>query len=167
MICIGILTSSLRTFLDVPIIFIAAFQDLSETGEGEIAAGKVDGDEPGGDEINEMVEQVGVCDTVSSGIEREEEEEDVGHVADTCSNRQYVDVSECQKATSTYLEVTLGIIFPQVRVSTRRIKGIIDKTLWWEENGVSQWTAKLCTQTTKTGRLMGRTQSMRMRIECT
>ena len=83
MICIGIVTSKLRTFL----VFIAAFQDLSETGEGEIAAGKVDGDEPGGDEINEMVEKVGVCDTVSSGIEREEEEEEVGHVADTCPNR--------------------------------------------------------------------------------
>lgn len=38
----------------------------------------------------------------------------------------------------TYRVVTLGIIFPPVRVSTSRMKGIIDKTLWWDENGVSQ-----------------------------
>lgn len=38
----------------------------------------------------------------------------------------------------TYFEVTLGIIFPHVRVSTSKIKGIIDKTLWWDEKGVSQ-----------------------------
>lgn len=66
MICIGYFTSSLRTFLDISVIFIASFQDLSETGEGEVAAGEVDGDEPGGDEINEMVEEVGIRDPVSS-----------------------------------------------------------------------------------------------------
>lgn len=140
---------------------------MSDTGEREVAAGEVDGDEPGGDEINEMVEEIGVRDAVSSGIEGEEEEEEVGDVAYTCSNHQYMDICKYESTMATYLEVTLGIIFPQVRVSTRRIKGIIDKTLWWEEKGVSQWTAKLCTQTTKTGRLMGRTQSMRMKIECT
>lgn len=64
-----------------------------------------------------------------------------------------------------YFEVTLGIIFPLVNVSTRRMKGIIDKTLWCEENGVSQCTARLCTQTTRTGPLIGRSQSMRIRME--
>ena len=66
----------------------------------------------------------------------------------------------------TDLEGTRGIILPQVRVSTRRMKGIMDKTLWWEEKGVSQCTARLCTQTTRTGMLIGRMHSMRMRIEC-
>lgn len=37
-----------------------------------------------------------------------------------------------------YRVVTLGIIFPPVRVSTSRMKGIMDKTLWWDEKGVSQ-----------------------------
>ena len=66
----------------------------------------------------------------------------------------------------TYLEVTLGTIFPLVNVSTSRMNGIIDKTLWCDENGVSQCTARLCTQTTRTGPLIGSSQSMRIRIEC-
>lgn len=66
----------------------------------------------------------------------------------------------------TYFVVTLGTIFPPVSVSTRRINGIIDKTLWCDENGVSQCTARLCTQTTRTGPFIGSSQSMRIRIEC-
>lgn len=76
-----------------------------------------------------MVEEVGVCDAVGGGVEREDEEDEAGDVADTCSNHQHENVNNCQKSMLTYLEVTLGIIFPQVRVSTSRIKGIIDKTL--------------------------------------
>lgn len=67
---------------------------------------------------------------------------------------------------NAYLDVTLGIIPPPVSVSTRRINGIMDKTLWCDEKGVSQCTARLWTQTTRTGRFIGRTQSMRMRMEC-
>lgn len=77
-----------------------------------------------------MVEKVGVRDAVGGGVEGEEEEEEVGDIADTFPNRQHVNVNKSQNTMSTYLEVTLGIIFPQVRVSTSRIKGIIDKTLW-------------------------------------
>lgn len=77
-----------------------------------------------------MVEKVGVRDAVGSGVKGQEEEEEAGNIADTCPYRQHVNVNKCQKTMTTYLEVTLGIIFPQVRVSTSRIKGIIDKTLW-------------------------------------
>jgi hypothetical protein len=31
-----------------------------------------------------------------------------------------------------------GIIAPLVMVSTRMRKGIIDKTLWWDENGAKE-----------------------------
>lgn len=55
---------------------------------------------------------------------------------------------------------------PVVRVSTRRMKGIIDNTLWWEEKGVNQCTARLWPQTMRTGMFIGRIQSIRMRIEC-
>ena len=36
------------------------------------------------------------------------------------------------------LVVILGIIVPPVNVSTRTMNGIMDKTLWCDENGVSQ-----------------------------
>lgn len=39
-----------------------------------------------------MVEKVGVRDAVGGGVEGEEEEEEVGDIADTCSNRQHVNV---------------------------------------------------------------------------
>ncbi len=45
----------------------------------------MDGDEPGGDEIYEVVEEISVCDAVGGGIEGEEEEEEAGNIADTCS----------------------------------------------------------------------------------
>lgn len=38
----------------------------------------------------------------------------------------------------TYRVGTLGIIVPLVIVSTSRIKGIMDKTLWCDENGMYQ-----------------------------
>jgi hypothetical protein len=55
---------------------------------------------------------------------------------------------------------------PVLSVSTRNIYGIIERMLWCEENGVSQWTARFRIQTTRTGRLIGRTHNMRVRIEC-
>lgn len=44
-----------------------------------------------------MMEKVGVRDTVGGGVECEEEEEEVGDVADTFSNCQHVNVNKCQK----------------------------------------------------------------------
>lgn len=60
---------------------------------------------------------------------------------------------------------TDGTIIPLDKVSTRSMKGIIDKTLWCDENGVSQCTARLWIQTTSTGRLIGKTQSISISIE--
>ena len=65
-----------------------------------------------------------------------------------------------------YLLITRGIMVPAVSVSTRTMKGATERTLWCEEKGVSQCTARLWTQTTKTGMLMGSTQSMRTKMEC-
>lgn len=75
-------------------------------------------------------------------------------------------VCKAKSNAVAYRVVTLGIMLPPVRVSTSRMNGIMDKTLWWDEKGVSQWTARLWTHTTRTGMLIGSTQSMRMRMEC-
>lgn len=63
------------------------------------------------------------------------------------------------------LVVTLGIMAPLVMVSTRRMKGMMDKTLWCDENGMNQWTTRLWAQTKRTRMLIGKIQSMRMKIE--
>lgn len=65
-----------------------------------------------------------------------------------------------------YRVVTLGIMRPVLRVSTRRMKGIMERMLWCEEKGVSQWTARFRIQTTRTGRLIGRIQSISTSTEC-
>lgn len=43
----------------------------------------------------------------------------------------------------TYRDVSLGIMAPEDKVSTRSINGIMERTLWCEENGVSQCRARL------------------------
>lgn len=43
----------------------------------------MDGDEPCGDEIDEVVEEVGVGDAVDGGEDCEEEEEEAGDVANS------------------------------------------------------------------------------------
>ena len=60
----------------------------------------------------------------------------------------------------------LGSIFPVLSVSTRRTNGRMERTLWCEEKGVSQWTVRLWIQTTSVGRLIGRIQSIRISMEC-
>ena len=42
----------------------------------------MDGDKPGADGVDEMMEQVGVGDAVDSRVEGEREEEHVGYVAE-------------------------------------------------------------------------------------
>ena len=41
----------------------------------------------------------------------------------------------------------------------------MERTLWWEEKGVSQWTARLWAQTRRTMILMGNIQIIRRRME--
>lgn len=58
-----------------------------------------------------------------------------------------------------------GIILPVVMFSTRRMKGMMDKTLWCDEKGVSQCTARFRIQTARIGKLIGSTQSINNRME--
>jgi len=71
-----------------------------------------------------------------------------------------------EEGVGTYRVVTLGIIRPVLRVSTRRMYGMMDKMLWCEEKGVSQWTARFRIHTTNTGKLIGRIHSIRISREC-
>lgn len=41
----------------------------------------MDDDEPGGEDVDDVMEVVGVAGTVESGIEGEHEEEDVGYIS--------------------------------------------------------------------------------------
>ena len=59
-----------------------------------------------------------------------------------------------------------GIIAPLVMVSTRRRKGIIDKTLWWDENGINQCTTRLWAQTRRTSTLIGKIHNIKIKMEC-
>ena len=63
-------------------LFIFAFEHPAEPREREAAAGEVDGDQPGADAVDEMMEQVGVGDAVDSRVDGEQEEEHVGYVAE-------------------------------------------------------------------------------------
>lgn len=89
-------------------------------------------DEPGGDQIDQVMKQIGVSDAIDCGIGGKKEEGDVGDIADAAKQSMRL-VSPLAliplKKMQTYLEVTRGIIFPQVMVSTSRRKGIMDKTL--------------------------------------
>ena len=76
----------LRSFLDVTLALIV-FEDLAQVRQRESAAGKMDGDKPGGDQIDELVEQIGVGDAIDCGADGKEEEEDVRYVAETVEDR--------------------------------------------------------------------------------
>ncbi len=66
----------------------------------------------------------------------------------------------------TYRVVSLGTMAPVLSISTKRMYGRTERRLWGVEKGVSQCTARLCIQTTSTGMLIGKIQSMRTNIEC-
>lgn len=90
------------------------------------------GDQPGSYNVNEVMEEVCVGDAIHGGVDGEEEEEDIGNVpeaAQRMSALELWDSAKKLKFIKTYFDVTLGIIFPPVRVSTRSMNGIIDKTL--------------------------------------
>ena len=161
--------ASSRALLNVALLVIAV-EHMRQAGEGQVAGGEVDGDEPGAGDVDEVVEPVGEGDAVHGAVHGEEEEEDVGNMTETgwrvSESRGRTEKAQgVRREGDSHLIVILGIIVPPVNVSTSTRKGIMDKTLWCDENGVSQCTARLCTQTTSTGRLIGRIQSMRMRME--
>lgn len=69
-------------------------------------------------------------------------------------------------AEKTYQEDIRGCMAPVVMVSTRTRNGMTESTLWCEEKGVNQCTARLCAQTTSTKALMGSTQSISVSMAC-
>ena len=97
--------------------------------------------EPSEDEVDKLMEQVGIGDAVDSSTDGKKEEEDIRYVAEAVHSKvlemhnsrggqelccPLTSVGELGK---TYFEVSLGTIFPQVKVSTSIKNGIIDKTL--------------------------------------
>ena len=40
-------------------------------------------DEPGGDQVNKMMEEVSVCDAIDGGVGGKKEKEDIGDVSNT------------------------------------------------------------------------------------
>ena len=60
-----------------------SFQDLTEPRKGDVAVGEVYCDQPGTDEVRDVVELIGVGDAVHGRIDGKEEEEEVGDVAET------------------------------------------------------------------------------------
>ena len=110
---------------------VSALQNVAQSRKREVATGKVQGNQPGGHEVDEVMEEIGVADPVHGRIHGQKEEEQAGDVAQPTKH-----VSKSTKlslfkegGSDVDLEVTLGTICPQVKVSTRRMKGIIDKTL--------------------------------------
>jgi hypothetical protein len=61
-----------------------AFENLRQIRkrEGNPTAGEMNRDQPGGDDVHEVVEEVSVGDAVDGGVDGEKEEEEVGDVAD-------------------------------------------------------------------------------------
>ena len=122
----------------------------------------MDEEEPCAKGIDEVVETVGVGDAVNRGIEGEGECENVGEELDA------VETSVHRKGTMssrmTYRLVTRGTILPVLCASTSRMKGRMQRRLWWVEKEVSHCTERLCIQTTRTGRLRGRIQSMSIKV---
>lgn len=62
-------------FLDIA---ISEFKKGAQPLEREVAGGEVHGDEPSGNEVDEVVQEVGVGDAVDGGVEGEGEEEGGG-----------------------------------------------------------------------------------------
>ena len=54
-------------------LLAVAFEHLAEAREGQVGSGAVDQDEPGRDEVTEVVQEVGVGDAVDGGAHGEEE----------------------------------------------------------------------------------------------
>ena len=72
-------------FLDM-IVTAIPFKNLAKTRERDVAVGKMNSHEPGTDEVCDMVELVGKSDAVDSCVYSEDEEEDIGDVAESKSS---------------------------------------------------------------------------------
>lgn len=68
---IGRISILLRALLDITTSFFA-FQDLREPRKGEVATGKVDRNEPGRYNIDELMEEISISYAVGGGIDGKE-----------------------------------------------------------------------------------------------
>ena len=68
-------------------LVLLTFEYLTETRQRKIATGEIDSDKPCRDKVDELVELVGVRDTVDRGVDGEEEEKGVGNVAKAIEDR--------------------------------------------------------------------------------
>lgn len=73
----------LRPLLDISFAGLVDVQHLGQARKREVGAGEVHEDEPSGDQIGEVVEEVGVGDAIDCGADGEEEHEDISDVAES------------------------------------------------------------------------------------
>lgn len=116
-----------------------SFQHTPESSNGESTAEEIDTNQPCRKDIREMMKKVGVRDAIDGRIDGDREEDDGCNVFEPDTVRW----SNILIGRYTHLFVTRGIMAPLVRVSTKRINGMMDKTLWCDENGINQWTTRL------------------------
>ena len=62
-----------RLLLNIALV-VPHLQQVTEARKREIAVGEMYSDEPCGDKVDEVVQEVGICDAVDGGVEGEEEE---------------------------------------------------------------------------------------------
>lgn len=143
---------------------------IFQGAERESRGGKMDKYKPQSNNIHKVVEKVRVWNTVNCCVYGKEEEEERGEMSKSMIKIGHISWGPFKSEPTlgiwtTYRVVFRGIIAPFVKVWTSKINGIMDKTLWCDENGVNQWTARLWAQTIRTGTFIGRTQSIRTRME--
>lgn len=108
----------------------------------------MDSRKPRGEDVDQVVQTVGICDAVERRIAGNAEEKEGGHVSHPIEERMMLVTllryrMARKEGEGTYQWFILGIMFPVVSVSTSNMNGMIDSRLWWDENGVSQCTARL------------------------
>jgi hypothetical protein len=123
-------------------------------------------DEPRAEYVDHVVEIISVGNAVERCAAGENKEEDLGYGAESGYMVSWRNRPPEGWELNTYGACTRGIIRPVLSVSTRKMYGIMERMLWCEENGVSQCTARFRIQTTRTGRLIGSTHNIVVRIEC-
>lgn len=77
-----------------------------------------------------MVQPVCISDAVNGGVDREGEDEDVGHIANT-GLRQYANsLNSRLNDFDTHRLVARGIMCPALIISTSKMYGKTERRLW-------------------------------------
>lgn len=146
------------------VCIIITLQNAKYTANRKPPRNEIKHHQPCGKDISHVVEQVCKRNAIYGRVARQAAENDIRDIFDSACSLVCNLIQEHN--TKSYREKIRGIMCPLVIVSTSIKNGITDSTLWCDENGVSQCTARLCTQTTSTRLLIGSTHSMSVRIEC-